>query len=465
MNKEKEIFENKPIFKAIMNLAIPAIIGQLILVIYNLADTFFVGLTKDDSLITAVTICMPAFMFLSAISNLFGVGASSVISRSLGKQNIKRASNASSFAFYGCLLISALYCLFTFLFSDAFVNILGGSNELVHNLSKNYIFISVFLCGIPTCLSTLFSHLIRAQGKSLEASLGIVIGGVLNIILDPLFMFVIFKNQPASFGAALATGLSNVFAMIYYIIVFIVMKNKLLFSIRFNKEMFKNNLPSEVLVIGLPACLMTLCENISYAILDNLMSQVSLIAQTGIGVAKKVNMFAHSLVRGMTQGVLPLIGYNKSSGNRTRMKKVVFESMLISFIIALSCTTISILFAKELTSIFIQDKTTGSFEYGIKFLRILCIGAPFSALAYTIISFFQAVGKAWRSLILALLRKGILDIPLMFILINACSPYGIVIATPIADFICCITSLILFFLYLKYHGKDKIKEKKLIMNN
>ena len=185
------------------------------------------------------------------------------------------------------------------------------------------------------------------------------------------------------------------------------------------------------------------------------MSQVSVAAQAGVGVAKKINMFAHSTVRGMTQGVLPLIGYNKSSGNRKRMKKVVFVSGAMSLTIALVCTVINLTLSEPLTSIFIQIDETGSLDYGARFLQILCLGAPFSAVAYTIISFFQAVGKAWRSLILALLRKGLLDIPLMYILQKPIQTYGIVWATPIADSICCIVAILLFVIYLKRHGENK----------
>ncbi len=455
MSTDKELFEKKSVFRAIMSLAIPSVIGQLILVIYNMADTFFVGLTKNDAMITAVTVCMPAFMFLSAISNLFGIGAASVMARSMGKGNLDRAKNASSFAVLGCLITTVFYCLFAVLFKDFFINVLGGSNPEVHDKAISYLLITVVICGIPTALNTLFSHLIRAQGKSLYASLGIVIGGVLNIALDPLFMFVILPSDKAALGAGIATGVSNVIALFYYVIILIKKKDQLIVRFKPNKECFKNSIPLETIIVGIPACLMTLFENISYAILDNLMSQVSIAAQAGVGVAKKINMFAHSTVRGMTQGVLPLIGYNKSCGNRKRMKKVVFVSGAMSLVIAVICTTISLTLSQPLTSIFIQIGETGSLDYGARFLQILCLGAPFSAVAYTIISFFQAVGKAWRSLILALLRKGLLDIPLMYILQKPIPTYGIVWATPIADSVCSVVAILLFVIYLKRHGENK----------
>ncbi len=452
-SKEKELFENKPIFGAIMTLALPSILGQLILVIYNMADTFFVGLAGSDVMTTAVTICMPSFMFISAISNLFGIGGASVISRALGKKQIDSAKYASGFAVWGCLAVTVLYSLFAFIFSDIFLDILGGSHADVHVNAKWYLIVTVVICGIPTAMNTLFSHLIRSQGMSFHASLGIAIGGILNIALDPLFMFVILPKGNEALGAGIATGLANVIALIYYIILFIIKRKNLIISVKLSKNCFKNQIPGRVILIGIPACLMTLCENISYAILDNLMGLVSIEAQTGVGVAKKINMFAHSTVRGMTQGVLPLIGYNKTSGNRKRMKRVVYMSGGISLGISLICTAVSLIFTRNLVDIFIHSGTNAS-EFGTDFLRILCIGAPFSAIAYTVISFFQAAGKAFRSLILALLRKGILDIPLMFVLSNAVPVYGIVWATPIADLVCAIVAVILFLHYIKHHASD-----------
>lgn len=475
---KRDLFENKPVLRAILTLAIPSIIGQLILVIYNMTDTFFIGMAAKkmgdqelgNALVAGVTICMPVYMILSAISNLFGIGASSVISRSLGKNNPWRAKNSSRFAFYACLVTTLVYCLLVLAVSTPLANLLSGNKSpAASSFARQYILFCVVIFGIPTAINTLFSHLLRAQGKSMHASIGIVMGGVLNCALDPLFMFVIMPDQPA-IAAALATGISNTIALVYYLILMFVQKKEMVISIKYSKKMFKEDIPREVVRVGTPACLMTLCENISYMILDALVGSVILIkaesdaALAGIGVAKKINMFAHCAVRGMTQGVLPIIGYNKTSGNRKRMAKIVYVSGGISIIIATICMIVSLAFATPLSEIFVHEDM--SIARSAEFLKILCIGAPFSAVAYTIISFFQAVGKAWRSLILALLRKGVLDIPMMFIFYsiartthNSHGPELIVWATPIADIVCCVIAIILFMVYLKYNGQNKMPNK------
>lgn len=460
--KEQYLFEKAPVLTAILKLAMPSVAGQIILVLYNMADTFFVGLTNSDAMITAVTVCMPAFMFLSAISNLFGVGGASVISRMLGRGETKQARYTSAFAIWGCFFVTLLYSLGVWVFLDPFIDLLGGTNSDVHDFAAYYMIVAVVFGGLLTAMNTLFSHLIRAEGKSMLASVGIILGGVLNIGLDPLFMFVILPPGKETLGAALATAISNLAALVYYVIVLLHFRKQLHLSVRPTKKCFSCGIPRSVILVGIPACLMTLCENISYAILDNRMAEFGTAAQAGVGVAKKINMLAHSIVRGMTQGALPLIGYNYACGNRKRMRSIVNRSATISVTISCVCLAVYTLFGDSLVGCFIQN-ASDSRDYGTAFLRILCIGAPFSAFAYSVISFFQATGRGGRSLLLALLRKGILDIPLMFFL-GAVSPtYGIVWATPAADFICCLVAILLFVHFIKHHGADKklpIREKQ-----
>ena len=291
----------------------------------------------------------------------------------------------------------------------------------------------------------------------MQASIGIMLGGILNMALDPLFMFVILPRGNEVVGAALATMLSNVAALIYFIIIIVKNRRVLVLSAKPEAAMFRDKIPSAVISIGIPACLMTLCENISYAILDNLMSLAGTAQQAGIGVAKKVNMLAHCIVRGMSQGVLPLIGYNFASGNKKRMRKTFYISAGTSIVISALCMTACLLFAREFIGVFIPEASE-SHEWGNRFLRILCIGAPFSAWAYAVISFFQATGHGVKSLVLALLRKGVLDIPLMFILNSVNPTYGIVWATPIADILCSICAAVLFTVFIKKHGHSKVTE-------
>lgn len=442
--KKYTVFETCPVCKAVWTLALPTVAGQIILVIYNMADTFFIGLTENDAMLTAVTICMPAFLFLSAISNLFGIGGAGMISRSLGKHNSAAAKAVSALAIWGCLLLSILYVLGVGVFSDIFIRLLGGKNEAVHAYAKTYLFCIVCVFGISASMSTMFSHLIRSEGLAFQASFGISMGGILNMILDPLFMFVLLPKGQEVFGAAIATGLSNFAALVYYLIIVRRKKDsRSVITFRFSRVHLTEELVKGMFSTGLPACLMTLFENISYTVLDNLMAANGIVYQAGLGVAKKINMLAHCITRGISQGVLPMIGYNYSAGNVRRMRQTVTHSMLLCVGSSLLCMVGSILLSRQLISLFIQSGSE-AIGHGSQFLRILCIGCPFSACAYAVISFFQAVGCGRRSAVLAMLRKGILDIPLMFLLKNLGKGSGIVLATPIADAVCCGIALALF---------------------
>ena len=433
--------------QAISRLAIPTVIGQIILVIYNMADTFFVGLTGDDAMLTAVTVCMPIYMILSAISNLFGVGASSCISRALGRKNTKDAGQASSLAFWGCLLITLLYSLLIYLFGDAILNQFGGAHPQVHAYSKSYLLMAIVLGGLPTTMNAFLAHLLRSEGKALHASFGVALGGVLNIILDPLFMFLILPTGSEVTGAALATALSNLVSVVYYIIVIGRRRGKTV--LRFSlPESLRPDLIKDILSTGLPACIMTVMENLSYAVMESLIAVYGLAVQTGLGVAKKVNMLAHCIARGMTQGVLPLIGYNFSAKNYKRMRSALFCSAGLSVAVSAFLTLLNLTIGGVFVSLFIHS-TSEALDAGTRLLMILCIGGPFSAFAYTVISFFQATGKGVQSFCLALLRKGILDIPLMYLLNTFLKESGIVLATPIADILCCAVSVILLLRFLK----------------
>ena len=441
--EETRIFEQYPVVRAVLALAIPTVISQIILVIYNMADTFFIGLAGSDALITAVTVCMPAFMFLSAISNLFGVGGASVIARALGAGEFEKARSTAAFAFWGCVCVTLVYSLGAWLLMGTFVNLLGGSDPTVHVEACRYLLWTVVLGGVATSLNALLGHLVRSEGRSVQAGFGIALGGVLNIGLDPLFMFVLLPRGNEVLGAAVATSLSNLIATLYFLALIFHNRRRSVLHLKPCRQALHNHIPADVLATGLPACLMTLCENISYAVLDNLMALSGTMMQAGIGVAKKVNMLAHCMVRGMAQGVLPLIGYNYAAGNYRRMKSSIRISAAISVSLAALCMAAGLLFSRQLIGVFIQHQSD-SLTYGARFLQILCIGGPFSACAYAIISFFQAVGESRKSFLLAIMRKGLLDIPMMFILLRAIPVYGIVWATPIADVLCCAAATVLF---------------------
>ena len=450
--QEEQLFASAPVAQAVLKLALPAAAGQIILVIYNMADTFFIGLTGSNEMLSAVTVCMPAFMILSAISNLFGVGGAAVIARMLGRKNRGGAGRVSSYAFWNCLGTTLVYSLVCLAGRNVVVDLLGGSAADVHAYAVQYLVCTVAVGGLGTAMNMLLAHLLRAEGHAFAASFGIALGGFLNIGLDPLLMFRILPPGHEVLGAAAATAASNLAVDLFFLLVLkynFRRGSSLAFSL--GKARLPRETRRDVITTGLPACLMTLCENISYAVLDKLMSAWGVAAQAGLGVAKKINMLSHSMVRGIAQGVLPLLGYNFAAGNYKRMRACIRTSAAVSVSVTALCTCVFFAFSRSLTGLFIQN-TSPAVGYGAGFLRILSVGAPFSAFAYSVISFFQAVGQPKRSFWLAVLRKGILDIPLMFALGALFLREGITAATPVTDILCCGIAAIWLRRYLRQFG-------------
>ncbi|MBR7020077.1 MAG: hypothetical protein IKI15_03370 [Lachnospiraceae bacterium] len=455
--RERALFAKMPVMTAIRKLALPTIAGQIILVVYNMADTFFIGLTGDDAKITAVTICLPAFMFLSAIANLFGVGGAGEASRSLGTKDNKRAGETCAFSFWGCAAMTLVYVAAAVIFRHPFLEAMGAGAADVHRFAVTYLLVTVGIGGLGTAMNMVTAHLFRAEGRSLDASIGIVLGSILNIVLDPIFMFVLLPPGKEVLGAALATAISNWISLLIMIVLQLRRrKNSVLRfgnPLRADREMVRG-----VLSTGLPACVMTLFENISYACMDRLMMANGTAAQAGLGVAKKINMLAHATVRGLTQGVLPLIAYNYASRNHQRTNRVIRYTVLIAFGIGTAWMIACLTLSRPLVGIFLEPG--GSRTIGARILRILTVGGPFSACAYTFISFFQAVKRPKKALLLALLRKGILDIPMMFVFRLFAPLTGIAIATPLADILCCLTSFTLFTAYYKKHfAADAVQDE------
>lgn len=448
---EKRLFEERDIGDALLRLALPTVAGQIVLVIYNLADTFFIGMTGDDEKLAAVTVCLPAFMALSAIANLFGIGGGSVIARALGQGSRERAQRTAAFAFWGCALTALAYSLLTLLALDPFIDLLGGTAPAVHAYCREYLRCTVVFGGLTTAGGMLLSHLVRAEGNAAQASAGIMLGGVLNIALDPLFMFRLLPAGREALGAAVATALSNAVTAAYFLTLLRAKKSgETCIALRPSRAALGDGIPAAVLRAGLPACMMTLMENVSYAVLDKLMSLGGTQLQTGVGVAKKINMLAHCIVRGIAQGALPLIGYNYAARRYVRMRKAVLAAGAFAVSAALLCTAACLAFSGPLVDIFLRADSPSA-PYAARFLRILCLGGPFSAWAYTVISFFQATGKGHPSFCLAMMRKGCVDIPVMFALCAAASPQATVWATPFADALCCAVSVCLFAAFLARH--------------
>lgn len=439
----EELFKSAPVGKAVISLAVPTVIAQLITVVYNMADTFFIGQLGDSNQVAAATLAMPLFMFLTAFANLFGIGGASMISRCLGAGEREKAKKTASFCIWAGGIVSFTYGLAVLLLGDFLLPMLGADGETLDFCFK-YIFWTVGVGAVPTVLNAELAHLIRAEGYSAQAGFGVAFGGVLNIVLDPIFIFA-FKLEIS--GAAIATMLSNFAASVYFFAFLFIKRKSTTVTPSAKYFTLSGKIPLEVLAVGFPGFVMTLMSTLSNLTLNKMVSGYSNEAVAGMGIAKKIDLMAFAIAQGMTQGTLPLIGYNYSSGKRKRMIAVLKALLVDCIIVAILGTGLMFFGAMPITKCFIDDALT--VEYGRHFLRIVCLACPTTALNFLAITVFQATGKKVQPLVLSLLRKGGLDIPLMFLLNAVIGINGIAWATPLADFLALIVSLILTLPYLK----------------
>ena len=438
--KTNEVFDSMPVRKAVITMAVPTVLSQLIHVLYNMADTFFIGQLNDPAQVAAATLSMPPFLFLTGFANLFGIGGASVISRMMGQGRTDRARRCAAFSIWGGVTVSLVYALAILLFRKQLLPLIG-TNETTYLLVYQYLLWTTVIGAVPTVMNTLLSHLVRTEGRSRSASFGIMLGCILNIVLDPLFIFGFHLDI---LGAAVATMVSNFIAMMYFVII-ITRNRETVISLHPRHFTLGERIPSEILVTGFPSFLMVLMSFFSNTFLNSLVSGYSNEAMAGMGIAKKVDMVGFAIAQGMTQGVLALIGYNYAAGNRRRMQDTIRLTLIYSTGVAAVFSAALFLFASPIARMFIQNEETVA--YGQRFIRVMCVTCPAASVTMMAVTVFQATGEKLKPMLISMLRKGGLDIPFMLLYNALLGVEGIAFATPTADLLTMTISILLILPY------------------
>lgn len=440
----KEIFESMPIPKALATLAIPTIIGQLVVLVYNLADTFYIGRTNNPLMVAGASLVLPVYNICISLASLAGVGGGSLISRLLGAGNEEQARKVSVFSFYLSTGLAIFFSIIMTLFMDPILNLLGASGD-TYAFARQYAFCVIVLGALPTVLALTLSNLLRSVGYAKQAGFGVSMGGIINILLDPLFMFVVFPSGMETAAAGIATMCSNVIVCIYYLIVIFRMRKAtvLTFSPRTGMPEKKNI--RSIFFVGVPASLATLLFDLDYVVIDKLATGYGDIPLAAIGIVLKAERLPLNVGIGLCQGMMPIAAYNYSAGNHDRMKKVVSFSRLVGLIIAAISIVLYELFAGNILRFFIAD--TQTISIGANFLRVRCLATPFMFMCFHLVNLFQAVGKGDKALFLAVIRWAVFNIPMLFIFNAVFGMYGIVWTQMAAD-IC--TVAISFYVYHRF---------------
>lgn len=451
MTAKRELFEKMPVPKALATLAIPTIISQLITMIYNLADTFYIGLANNPSMTAASSVAFTLVFMMNALPNLFGVGGGSLISRLMGEKRDDEAGGVASFSFYMTLIFAGVYSIAVLIFMNPLLRLLGATDGSIE-FARQYAFWVVVVGAIPATLSMTMAQLLRSEGFADKASIGLGLGGVLNIILDPIFMFVILERGNEVKGAALATMISNVIVLIYFIINYLIIKKRTVISLNPRKAFLKAEHIKNVFAIGIPSALGSLLACLANIVINNLASSYEYlygdVPVAAIGIAKKIDMLPMNVGFGLCQGMMPLVAYNFASGDHKRMRAIARTARNASMIFAGFCILLFQLFASQIAGAFNGHAQT--VEMSTDFLRILCLAVPFMLFNLQISFTFQAMGMGKQSLVLSSLRQGLVNIPLLFIMNKLFGLYGIVWTQLISDV---ITGVISYIVYRKSLSK------------
>ncbi len=440
--KDKALFETKPVYQSVLILALPTIIGQLITIVYNLADTWFIAQTGDTTQVAAVTMVLPLYLMLTVLSNLFGVGSGSLISRKLGIEQYDEVKKISSFAFWITVIVTGLYSLILLFTRTPILRLLGSEEGAMLDYSSDYVLWTIVVGGIPTVLSVVLGHLIRAVGKATQASIGMAIGAVLNIILDPIFIFPWGLNMQCA-GAALATAISNGVATLYFLIYIGINRKKTVLSFHPKYFTLRKNLAGKAVFIGLPNAAMTFCATLSNVVLNLLISSYGQASIAALGIVKKVDLVPAHIAQGLSQGILPLLSYNHSAKNNVRVKQIIRFSLILTIGLGAVFLIFYEIFAGNLMTFFINDAET--IAYGTQFIRLHCMAMPLLSVMFIFIAVFQAKDKSSRAMIVTLFRKGTLDIPFMILMNMAYPLYGIMLVQPILDFVSVLLAVLFYY--------------------
>ena len=450
--KKTELFETMPIPQAVAKLCIPTVLATLVMVLYNLADTYFVGLINDPVESAAVTLAAPVLLAFNAVTNLFGTGTSSLMSRALGKRDYDTVRRTASFGFYCALFCSLLFSLLCTVFRPALLNLLGADPETAASTTA-YLFWTVTCGAAPAILNMVLSFMVRAEGASLHASIGSMSGCLLNVALDPVFIMPWGLGMGAA-GAGCATFLSNCAACLYFFILLYVKRKETYVSLSPRLFCFRKDIVRGVLAVGIPASIQNLLNVTGMTVLNNFTAAFGTDAVAAMGITHKVNMVPMYISMGIGQGIMPLVGYNYASGNGKRMKNSILFTGKICVGFILLATLGYYLGAGSVIRAFMKNEAIVA--YGTRFLRGFCLGLPFLSVDFLAVGIFQAVGMGKESLIFAILRKVVLEIPALWILNRIWPLYGLAYSQLVAEVVLCTAAvLVLMRLFARVGQKGE----------
>lgn len=437
----REIFETRPVPRALAKMAIPTIVSQLITLVYNIADTWFIGQTNNPYMVAASSLVLTVFLMTTAIANLFGVGGGSLVVRLLGRNDGEEAKKVASLSLVMAAAASLVFSILCFIFMNPLLRLLGASDNTI-GFARQYLMFVVVIGCFPTVLANTMSSMVRNIGYSREAGFGLGMGGVLNVILDPIFMFVVFPDGYQVMGAAVATMLSNVITLIYFIFMYKKLAGETVLTLPRSIEKIRRESMRSLFSVGIPAAMSLLLFDLCNIVINRLASGHGDIELAAIGIVLKVERLPLNIGIGICLGMTPLVAYNYASRNHRRMNDFFRTARLAGLIVSVLCVVFYRICASYIIGAFISDADT--VRFGTQFLQSRCFATPFMFLSFHMVHFMQAVDRGKVSFLLAVIRQLCLNIPILFLMNMFFGMSGIVWTQLTADIINVIVSYVIY---------------------
>ncbi|MGN0169481.1 MAG: MATE family efflux transporter [Lachnospiraceae bacterium] len=446
MERSLEKYSNMPVSKAVIQNALPAVAAMLMVLIYNLADTFFIGQTHDAFQVAAVSLATPVFLVFMSIGTIFGVGGTSVISRAFGEGRKDYAGKVSAFCMWSCVVIGVMITMGFLIFMDPMLRLIGASED-TWDYTKAYLIIVSF-SGTFALISSCFSNILRAEGQATKAMNGQLIGNILNMALDAVFIMVFHWDIV---GCALATLFGEIVGAVYYLFYYLTGKSSL--SVNIRDVTLKNRVAGSVLSIGIPAALGSILMSVSQIIMNSQMAEYGDMALAGVGVAMKITMITGMVSMGIGQGVQPLLGYCVGAGIWGRFKKYMKFALSFATILGVLLTLLCYLFTNQIVSAFLTDVSAS--EYAVEFARILLSTGPLFGIFYVLTNALQAMGAALPSLVINVSRQGLIYIPMLFLLNAVLGRDGLMWAQPVVDVVSLALGIVMYIFVSRKMIRDR----------
>ena len=432
---EKDWMGTMKVSSAVAKMAIPSVISSLVTVLYNMADTFFVGQTGDVLQVAAVSLTNPIFILFMAFANMFDMCGSAAASMALGQKNERRVRQVSSFVTYASLIVGVFFAVVLLVFTGPILSLFGADAQTYEYARGYTIYVAV---GAPFIIwSAAASFVVRAEGASREAMIGSMIGTIANIVLDPLF---IFGFGMGAAGAAIATTIGNVMASAYYLWYFLRKSVSMSLSPRdFNCG---DGILKGVCSTGLPTAIFSALMSVSTIVLNQILVAYGNDPVAAIGIVFKANMFITFLQMGLANGVQPLLGYSYGAGSTARFREVESFTKKCCVVVGVAATVLFFVAREPIIRLFISDSDV--VRYGVEMLVAYMVSGPFIGILFVNMNCMQSVEHALPATILSVMRQGVLLIPLLYLLQAVAGLNGVIYGQAITDYIAVLLSIIIW---------------------